>query len=125
MDFVRSIGQPQQPRRGIGGGSPKSLLVPAPPWAWIAQSITWQAMFGTATLIIAISALAVRLPTVSIMCAACSVNSRDCSIMMRDSAMRSCVTVCSDTGLPKATRLRVRTHIFSSVRSARPISRMQ
>jgi hypothetical protein len=45
--------------------------------------------------------------------------------MMRHSAMRSCVTVCSETGLPKATRLPVRTHIFSSVRSASPISHMQ
>ena len=82
-------------------------------------------MFGAATLIIAISARAALLPTVSIMCAAFSVSSRACSIMMRDSAMRSRVTVCSAIGLPKATRARARMHIFSSVRSASPIRRMQ
>jgi hypothetical protein len=33
----------------------------------MAQSITWQAMLGATTLIMAISALATLLPTVSIM----------------------------------------------------------
>ena len=41
--------------------------MPAPPWACIAQSMIWQAMFGAITLIIAISARATLLPTVSIM----------------------------------------------------------
>jgi len=43
------------------------LLVPPPPKAWIAQSMTLHAMLGTATLIMAISFRAALLPTVSIM----------------------------------------------------------
>ena len=82
-------------------------------------------MFGAATLIIAISARAALLPTVSIMCAAFSVSSRHWSIAMRDSAMRSRVTPWSAIGLPNATRDFVRLHISSSMRSDRPISRMQ
>ena len=91
----------------------------------MAQSITCNAMFGAATLIIAISARAALLPTVSIMCAALSVSSRACSMRIRASAMRSNVTVRSDTGLPNAVRDLARTHIFSSARSAWPMSRMQ
>jgi hypothetical protein len=101
------------------------LFVPAPPNAWIAQSTTWHAMFGAAILIIAISRRASLLPTVSIIAAVFSVSRRVCSIMMRASAIRSSVTVCSDTGLPNATRCCVRRHIISSARSARPIRRMQ
>jgi hypothetical protein len=41
--------------------------MPPPPCTWIAQSITWQAMLGAATLIMAISLAATLLPTVSIM----------------------------------------------------------
>jgi hypothetical protein len=45
--------------------------------------------------------------------------------MMRASAIRSWVTLWSETRAPKTTRLAVRRHIRSSARSARPISRMQ
>src|SRR5690606_41583320 len=41
----------------------KSPETPPPPWAWIAQSVIWQAMLGAITLIMAISALAILLPT--------------------------------------------------------------
>ena len=77
-------------------------------------------MLGTATLIIAISAFATLLPTVSMARAALRVRRRACSIMIRASAIRSCVTVCSDTRLPKATRLDARRHILSSVRIGKP-----
>ena len=76
-------------------------------------------------MIIAISARAALLPTVSIIHAALSVKSRAWSIRIRDSAMRSSVTDCSAIGFPNATRVFVRTHIFSSARSACPIRRMQ
>ena len=69
--------------------------MPPPPCNWIAQSMTLQAMLGTATLIIAIS------------------------------AMRSIVTPCWAMVFPKATRVRLRLHISSSMRSANPMSRMQ
>jgi hypothetical protein len=86
---------------------------PPPPCAWIAQSITCCAMFGATILIIAISARAALLPTVSIIDAALSVSSRACSMRQRDSAMRSCQTDCSDTGLPNATRgLQALAHEF-------------
>jgi hypothetical protein len=104
---------------------PKSSDTPAPPCAWIAQSITLSAMLGAATLIIAISLRATLLPTVSIMYAAFSTSSRACSMPMRDSAMRSRVTVCSAIGLPNATRRLTRRHMASSARSATPMTRMQ
>ena len=91
----------------------------------MAQSRTWQAMSGAATLIIAISLAAALLPTVSIIEAALRTRRRVWSIRMRASAMRSSVTVCSAIGFPKATRFDVRRHIFSSARSATPMSRMQ
>ena len=87
--------------------------------------MTWQAMFGATTLIIAISALALLLPAMSIIQAAFSVSRRAWSIRQRASAMRSCVTVCCATVLPKAVRLTARSHISRSERSARPIRRMQ
>ena len=82
-------------------------------------------MVGAATLIIAISCLAARLPAVSIMYAAFNTNQRAWSIMMRDSAIRSSVTPCSDKGLPKATRDCARRHNSSNALSATPMRRMQ
>ncbi len=82
-------------------------------------------MLGAATLIMAISWRASLLPMVSIIHAAFSVKSRHCSIAMRASAMRSSVTVCSATGLPKATLSSARRHIISRQRSASPTRRMQ
>ena len=87
--------------------------------------MTRSAMFGAATLIIAISFRAALLPTVSIMYAAFSTSRRACSMPMRASAMRSSVTVCSAIGLPKATRRLTRRHMASRARSATPITRMQ
>ncbi len=91
----------------------------------MAQSITWQAMLGASTLIMAISFCATLLPTVSIFQAAFSTMKRAESIMMRASAMRSRVTPCSAIVRPKATRCVARLHIFSSARSAWPMRRMQ
>ncbi len=99
--------------------------MPAPPKICIAQSITWQAIDGATTLIIAISAFAPLLPATSIIQAALSVSRRAWSIMQRACAMRSRVTPCSASGRWKATRLMARLHISSSERSARPIRRMQ
>ena len=82
-------------------------------------------MFGATTLIIAISARAALLPAMSIVCAAFSVSSRAWSIMQRDSAMRSCQTDCSASGLPNAMRACRRSTIISSARSAAPMERMQ
>ena len=65
------------------------------------------------------------LPTVSIMCAAYRVSSRDWSISMRDSAIQCRVTPCSAMVLPNAVRDIARWQSDSSVRSARPIVRMQ
>jgi hypothetical protein len=79
--------------------------MPAPPKTCIAQSITWQAICGATTLIIAISALALLLPATSIIQAALSVSSRAWSILQRASAMRSSVTPCCAMVLPKAVRL--------------------
>src|SRR5882672_3077686 len=104
---------------------PKSSETPPPPCTCIAQSITWSATFGASTLIIAISFFAALLPTVSIFQAAFKTRKRALSIMMRASAMRSRVTPWSATGRPKATRWVARLHIFSSARSAWPMSRMQ
>ncbi len=84
--------------------SGKSEVTPPAPCAWIAQSITCSVMFGTMTLIIAISLRATLLPTVSIRYAAFSTIRRAWSIMQRDSAMRSCQTDCDEIGLPNATR---------------------
>ena len=84
-------------RRRTRAGSRRDT--PAAPCTCIAQSITWQAMFGAATLIIAISLRAALLPTVSIFHAACSTSRRAWSIRMRALAMRSCVTVWSATAL--------------------------
>src|SRR5690606_32653164 len=92
--------------------SGKSWHTPPPPCAWIAQSSTFSAMLGAATLIIAISRRATLLPTVSIMYAAFSTSSRACSIMMRASAMRSRVTPCSASVLPNGARTRARLHII-------------
>jgi hypothetical protein len=78
--------------------------MPPPPCACMAQSITWQAMVGATTLIMAISVRATLLPATSIIQAALSVSRRAMSILQRASAMRSCVTVCWATVLPKATR---------------------
>ena len=94
----RSVRASAQARPG------KSPLTPAPPWAWMARSITRSAMLGATTLIIAISGAAALLPTVSIRCAAFSVSSRACSISMRESAMSARIVPCSASGLPKATR---------------------
>ena len=44
---------------------------------------------------------------------------------MRLSAMRSCTTPCSASGLPNGVRICARMHISSSAFSARPIARMQ
>ena len=68
VHLVRAVGDPQRPDPGvIVGASRNRRDTPAPPWAWIAQSITFNAMFGATTLIIAISARAALLPAVSIM----------------------------------------------------------
>ena len=91
----------------------------------MAQSMTWQAMLGATTLIMAISLRATLLPAMSISQAALSVSRRAMSMRQRASAMRSCVTVCWATLLPKAMRELARLHISSSARSARPIRRMQ
>ena len=82
-------------RRSRRAGSRRET--PPPPCTCIAQSITWQAMFGATTLIIAISALAALLPATSIIHAAFSVSRRAMSIWQRASAMRSRVTPCSAT----------------------------
>ena len=87
--------------------------------------MTLSAMFGATTLIIAISARALLLPTVSIMWAVFSVSRRACSISMRELAICSITTPCSASGRPKATRVLARLHIASSERSANPISRIQ
>jgi len=82
-------------------------------------------MVGATTLIIAISFCAALLPATSIFHAACSTRNRAWSIFSRASAMRSRQTPCSASGRPNAMRLSARLHIFSSVRSAAPIRRMQ
>ncbi len=47
--------------------SGKSSETPAPPWIWMARSMTFSATLGATTLIWAISLAAILLPTVSIM----------------------------------------------------------
>jgi hypothetical protein len=125
MNFVRPVGKAQRPRMRIGRARSKSSQTPAAPCACIAQSMTLHAMFGAATLIIAISACAFLLPTVSIMYAALSTSSRAWSIMIRalgDALQRH--RLVGDRP-PNATRDLARRHIFSSATSACPISRMQ
>ena len=56
MHLVGPVSQPQRARAAHAEARPKSSLTPAPPWAWMARSITRSAMFGATTLIIAISA---------------------------------------------------------------------
>jgi hypothetical protein len=73
----------------------------------------------------AISFWAPLIPTVSIIHAAFSTRRRAMSISHRASAMRSCQTDCSATGLPNATRALSRATIISKARSAAPIERMQ
>ena len=68
MHLVGPVDDAQRARRARRPcARPKSSDTPAPPCAWIAQSITSASIFGAATLIIAISARASLLPTVSIM----------------------------------------------------------
>ncbi len=68
MHFVGAVGEAQGAGRGVGIGQAEIVADAARRRdAWIAQSITWQAMFGATTLIIAISPRAALLPTVSIM----------------------------------------------------------
>ena len=96
-----------------------------PPWAWIARSMTRQAIDGAMTLMAAISVRAALLPTVSIIQAALRVSRRACSISQRDSAIHSWTTPCWAMGLPKASRSATRRTMAPNARSARPISRMQ
>ncbi len=105
--------------------SGKSSETPAPPWIWMAASITFWAMLGATTLICEISLIAPLAPTVSIIHAALSVSSRACSIAMRAFATRRALPPSCARGLPKATRLSARAHRSSSARSAAPITRMQ
>src|SRR5450830_402530 len=86
--------------------------MPPPPCTCMAQSMTWQAMLGATTLIMAISVLATLLPATSIIQAALRVSRRAMSILQRASAMRSCVTVCCATVLPKAVRAEAAAHQF-------------
>src|SRR6185295_14674692 len=97
---------------------PKSVVTPAAPCAWIAQSTTKLSIAGAATLIIAISRRAALLPRRSILSAAFSTSSRAWSIMMRQFAMRSSQIDCSEIGLPNATREDRRRQMRSSNRSA-------
>ena len=83
------------------------------------------AMFGPATLIIAISACAPLLPTLSIMSAAFRQSKRHISMSIRAVATRCSQTECSEIRLPNATRDVSRLTIFSSATSATPIVRMQ
>ena len=94
MDLVKTVGQLQETRRRMGSRDTTVIVGPAAAERLHGPGDHLQAIFGAATLIIAISALATLLPTVSIMYAALSVSKRDCSIMMRASAMRSIVTPC-------------------------------
>jgi len=125
VDFVGPVRQAQQARSRVGGAEEIVVVRSGPPNAWIAQSITWQAISGAATLIIAISVLAALFPTVSIIQAALSVSKRACSIRILDLAIRSSVTVCSASGRPNGLRSSTRRHILSRIRSASPISRIQ
>ena len=104
---------------------PKSVVTPAAPCAWIAQSTTKFSIAGAATLIIAISRRAALLPSRSILSAAFRVSRRAWSIMMRQLAMRSSQIDCSEIGLPNATREDRRLQMRSSSRSATPMLRMQ
>ena len=126
VDLVGSVSEAEQPSlsRMPRQGRSRCWCQLAPK-AWMAQSTTLHAMLGAAILIIAISRRASRFPTVSIKWAVFNVSSRVCSMAMRDSAIRSKVTVCSETGRPNVTRCEVRRHIISRARSASPISRMQ
>ncbi len=98
---------------------------PPAPWAWMARSITRNAMFGTATLIAAISVKAPLAPWLSISQAALSVSRRACSMSMRlvgdpllDHALLGKRTAEGDARSdPPAHR--------SRARSAAPIVRMQ
>src|SRR5436305_361436 len=92
---------------------------------WIDPAFTQQLCVVASRLLDHEPPFVVLLPATSIIHAAFSVSRRAWSIMQRASAMRSCVTVCAATGLPKATRRLARLHISSSERSARPIRRMQ
>ena len=85
----------------------------------------FSAMLGAATLIMAISACAVLLPTLSIMSAALRHSRRFISMSVRASAMRCSHTECSMIFLPKAVRDDSRFTIFSSASSATPMVRMQ
>ena len=85
----------------------------------------FSAMFGAATLIMAISSCAVLLPTLSIMSAAFRHNRRFISMSVRASAMRCSQIECSMIFLPKAVRDDSRRTIFSSASSALPMVRMQ
>jgi hypothetical protein len=58
--LVGAVGEPQHARRRLREAV--IAVTPALPEAWIAQSITRQAMLGAATLIIAISARGALLP---------------------------------------------------------------
>src|SRR5262249_36125678 len=107
------------------GQGQRSSDPPAPPWAWMAQSITWQATLGACTLIMAISLRAALLPAMSIFHAALSTMQRAPSIMIRASAMRCLVPPYPAIARQNVTRSEARRHIFSSATSACPIRRMQ
>jgi hypothetical protein len=102
-----------------------SWLTPAAPNAWTASSITFSAMFGALTLIIAISARAALLPALSIRSAAFRHSSRVASISVRASATRCSQMLWSESFFPNATRDCSRSHISPSASSAAPIVRMQ
>ena len=105
--------------------SGKSSDMPAPPWTWMAKSMTAWAMLGTTTLIWLTSDSAFIGPPSSSFHAALRTSSRAWSMAMRASAIRSRLPPRSTSRLPNAVRAVPRRMASSRASSASPISRMQ
>ena len=82
VDLVGAVGDLQDPGDRVElGRAACPALTPAPPWAWMARSMTHVATSGAATLIADTSIRAPRLPTVSMSQAVLSTSRRTCSIL--------------------------------------------
>lgn len=102
--------------------SGRSSVTPAPPYTWMARSMSSPAMRGAATLIAAISTWAACLPTVSMRWAVFSVGNRIISIRIRASAIQSWMLPRSLSVAPNVTRDSARPHISSSAASSSVLS---
>ncbi len=81
MDFGRTVGKTQRANAGTGLGEARIVADAAAPW--VALSMIFSAMFGAATLTLAISSCVVLLPTLAIMSAALRHRSRVISMSVR------------------------------------------